>query len=273
MKRDWLLQRVPRITATVILAVVLLACATVVNAAEEKQEEKQGDQWRFAITPYIWVPGISGTLKYGSGNDRNVSLSQSDYLSNLQFVGFLDLQAEKGRWSLLVDLMYLDFSNDDRSVVLPGGLYVGAETKLSAFIGEAVVGYAVYRTKDVDFSVIGGVRYADVDGELTLNVAGQLPAGFSAKVSKRKSFIDPIVGFKGKFELGKNWYLPYYFDIGGFGVDSDLTLQAFAGIGYRFCDWFSMVLGYRYLYYNFGDTKLVNDLNLYGATLGFKFTF
>jgi len=67
--------------------------------------------------------------------------------------------------------------------------------------------------------------------------------------------------------------VPYYFDIGGFSVDSDVTLQAFAGIGYRFCDWFSMVLGYRYLYYDFGDSKLVKDLNLYGGALGFSFTF
>ena len=74
--------------------------------------------------------------------------------------------------------------------------------------------------------------------------------------------------------MGKKWSLPYYFDIGGFGIDSDLTLQAYAGIGYHFADWFSMALGYRYLYYDFGDdSKLVEDLNLYGATLGFNFTF
>jgi hypothetical protein len=34
-----------------------------------------------------------------------------------------------------------------------------------------------------------------------------------------------------------------------------------------------MMLGYRYLYYDFGDSKLVKDLNLYGPTLGFSFTF
>ena len=34
MKRDWLLQRMPWITATVLVTVMLLACATLVNAAE-----------------------------------------------------------------------------------------------------------------------------------------------------------------------------------------------------------------------------------------------
>ena len=59
MKRDWLLQRVPRITTTVLVTIVLLACATVVNAAEEKQD----DRWRFTITPYLWLPSISGSMK------------------------------------------------------------------------------------------------------------------------------------------------------------------------------------------------------------------
>ena len=45
-----------------------------------------------------------------------------------------------------------------------------------------------------------------------------------------------MVGFKGKFDLGKKGYPPYYFDIGGFSIDSDWTLQAFSGIGYHFCD-------------------------------------
>ena len=56
----------------------------------------------------------------------------------------------------MVDLMYVDFS-DNRSLV---------ETGLNAFVGEAVIGYAVYRTKWIDFNVIGGVRYATVEGKL-----------------------------------------------------------------------------------------------------------
>ena len=279
MKRDWLLQRVPRITTTVLVTVMLLACATVVNAAEEKLD----DRWRFTITPYLWVPSISGSMKlapapgFGSGK---VDIGPSDYLENLQFVGMLDLQVQKGRWSFLADIIYLDFSNDDRKAHLPGvlpgggGWTVGADTDLQALVLEFAGAYSVFRNEYLNFDLLAGVRYAEIEGRVSLDIIGPLPAWVSSRTfSKTKSFIDPIVGFKGKFELGKKWYLPYYFDIGGFGVDSDLTLQAFAGIGYRFCDWFSMMLGYRYLYYDFGNSKLVKDLNLYGATLGFNFTF
>jgi len=278
MKRDWLLQRVARITTTVLVTVMVLACATGVNAAEEKQD----DRWHFTITPYIWLPSISGSMKlepppgFGSGN---VDMGPGDYLENLDFVGMLDLQVQKGRWTLLADIIYFAFSDDETADfpgVLPGssGWRVGADWDLQALILEFAGAYTVFRNGYMNFDLLAGVRYAEIDGKVSLDITGPLPAFVSSRTfSKTESFIDPIVGFKGKFELGKKWYLPYYFDIGGFSVDSDVTLQAFAGIGYRFSDWFSMLLGYRYLYYDFGDSKLVKDLNLYGGTLGFSFTF
>jgi hypothetical protein len=278
MKRDWLLQRVPRITTTVLVTVVLLAYATVVNAAEEKLD----DRWHFAITPYIWLPSISGSMKlepppgFGSGK---VDTGPDSYLEDLKFAGMLDLQVQKGRWSILADIMYVDFSGND-TAHFPGALprssgwTVGADWDLQALVFELAGAYSVFRNEHLNFDLLAGVRYAEIDGKVDLDISGPLPAFVSSRTfSKTESFVDPIVGFKGKFELGKHWYLPYYLDIGGFSVDSDVTLQAFAGIGYRFCDWFSMVLGYRYLYYDFGDSKLVKDLNLYGGTLGFSFTF
>jgi hypothetical protein len=278
MKRDWLLQRVPRIATTVLVAVVLLACAMIVNAAEEKQDDK----WHFTITPYIWLPSISGSMKlepppgYGSGNVRT---GPDNYLENLQFAGMIDLQAQKGRWSLLADIMYVDFSGGQTAhfpgvLAGSGGWTAEADWDLQAFVGELAGAYSVFRNEYVNFDLLAGVRYASIDGKVSLDIVGPLPAWVRSRTfSKTEHFVDPIVGFKGRFQLSKNWYLPYYFDIGGFGVDSDLTLQAYAGVGYRFNDWFSMTLGYRYLYYDFGDSKLVKDLNLYGGTLGFSFTF
>jgi len=278
MKRDWLLQGVPRITITVLVSVMLLACATVVNAVEEKPDDK----WHFTLTPYFWLPSISGSMKlnqppgFGSGN---LDLSGGDTLDDLDFVLMLDFQVQKGRWSLLTDIMYVEFSGNKSAHfpgVLPagGGWTVGADWELQALVFEIAGAYSVFRNEYSNFDLLAGVRYAGIEGDVLMNITGPLPGWVSSPTfSETESYVDPIVGFKGKFELGKKWYLPYYFDIGGFGVDSDLTLQAFAGIGYQFVDWFSMFLSYRYLYYDFGDSKLVEDLKLYGPALGFSFTF
>ena len=58
MKRDWFLQRVPRIATTVLLTIVLLACAAAVNAEQKNPDDK----WRFAVTPYLWLPSLTGSL-------------------------------------------------------------------------------------------------------------------------------------------------------------------------------------------------------------------
>jgi len=278
MKRDWLLQRVPRITATVLLTVVLLACSTVVNAAEEKP----GDRWRFTIAPFLWLPAISGTTKLdapsGLGNaPLDYRVTPSDYLGNLRFAGMLDMQAQKGMWSIQADVIYLNFKNDDRAVHFPGalpgsgGFTLGLDTDVQIWIFQVLGGYSVFHNALLDFNVLAGARYAGIDAKADLSIVGPVPGltGYR-EFSRTEYYVDPIVGFRGKFELGKNWFLPYYFDIGGFSVDSDWTLQAYTAIGYRFTHWFSMELGYRYLYYDFGDNK---DLNAYGAMFGFRFTF
>jgi hypothetical protein len=273
MKRDFLLQRVPRITTTVLVTVMLLACATGVNAAEEKQD----DRWRFTITPYIWLPSVSAStrLTLPSGLESG----STDVSSGLEFAALLNMEVRKGRWSIFSDIMYLDASADGTAHfpgVFPssGGWTTDTDLHLKTLIFEVVGGYTVFRNEYLNFDLLAGVRYAGIDGEATLNVVGPLPALVGTRdFSESETFIDPIVGFKGNFELGKKWFVPYYFDIGGFSVDSDLTLQAFAAIGYRFCDWFSMALGYRYLHYDFGGNNLVEDMKLYGGMLGFSFTF
>ena len=233
----------------VLVTVLLLAAAAAVSAAEEKA----ADGWRTTITPYIWLPSIRGSMKLepppGLGSGR-VDSGPGNYLENLNFTGMLDLQMQKGRWTLLTDIIYLDFS-DTQTAKFPGvftgggGWTTAADWDLQALVFELSGAYSVFRNGYSNFDLLAGVRYAEIDGEVKLDIFGPLPDWVSSRnVSETEGFVDPIIGFKGKFELGKKWYLPYYFDIGGFSIDSDLTLQAFTGIGYHFNDWFSAVLGY-----------------------------
>ena len=64
--------------------------------------------------------------------------------------------------------------------------------------------------------------------------------------------------------------MPFHLDIGT--GDSDFTWQVDAGIGYTFdaCD---VVLGYRYLSWDFDDNPVLDNLNIKGPYLGVKFIF
>jgi hypothetical protein len=184
------------------MTVMLLACAMVVNAAEEKMDDK----WHFAITPYIWIPSISGSMEldpapgFGSGN---LEYGSGSYLDYLDFVGMLDLQMQKGRWSLLADIMYVAFSGNqtaDFPGILPGssGWTVGADWELQAFIFEFAGAYSLFQNEYVNFDLLAGVRYAGIDGKAALGIAGPLPAwARSQTFSETENFFDPIVGFQG----------------------------------------------------------------------------
>ena len=278
MKRFYLLCGAKYLAVSLLLFVMIFSYSPVVCAEDIKKQ----DEWRFTLTPYLWAPSISGNMKFGlpaGSGEGKADVSSSDYLENLQFAAMLSFEAAKGRWSILSDVLYFDFSDSNRDATVPGlgvgsGFVINADTGLEALVFSMAGAYTVFKNQNGNLDLLAGLRYANVEGKVDLNINGPLPPGWrSSRFSESEDFIDPIIGFKGKLLLGKNWFMPYYFDIGGFSVDSDLTLQAYAGIGYRFTDWFSMSLGYRYLYYDFGNTKLVEDITLHGGLLGFVFNF
>jgi hypothetical protein len=81
---------------------------------------------------------------------------------------------------------------------------------------------------------------------------------------------DAIVGAKGRVAFGANreWFIPYYADIGT--GDSDLTWQLSAGLGYSY-SWGDVIATWRYLDYNFKSKSKVQDLTMNGPLLGVAF--
>ena len=98
------------------------------------------DEWRFAVTPYLWLPTISGGLKYdlppdGGGGDGNlgVDVGPTDWLELLNFAALVSGSASKGRLLITSDLVYLSMGREsDGRVVsvertpLPGNLGVSS---------------------------------------------------------------------------------------------------------------------------------------------------
>jgi hypothetical protein len=81
-----------------------------------------------------------------------------------------------------------------------------------------------------------------------------------------------MVGLKGRVNFGQDrkWFVPYYADVGT--GDSDVTWQAFGGLGYAF-DWGDLVAVWRYLDYNMPSSYDLKELTLNGAALGATFRF
>ncbi|HXX57813.1 MAG TPA: hypothetical protein VEI96_07405, partial [Thermodesulfovibrionales bacterium] len=212
--KNFFMERAHRV-AVALAIVVLLACATIGNAAEGQGDDK----WQFTLIPYVWLPSVNGSLNIvrpDSPISGNVDIGSSDYLSNLSFAAMLTMEAKKGNWSVLSDLMYVNFSDDNRQALVPGRLgeafTVRAETGLKALVFEIAGAYSAYQGENANIDFLGGLRYAGIKTTLSLDIAPALPVDIpSPNLSQKKDLVDPIVGVKGRIELGKKWFLPYYF--------------------------------------------------------------
>ena len=93
------------------------------------------------------------------------------------------------------------------------------------------------------------------------------------EVSGSKSWVDPFVGFRARYNFTDNLYLAARADIGGFGISSKLAWQAYGALGYQFNNHWSSEFGYRYLSIDYEKGGFVYDAAMGGAFVGLKYAF
>jgi len=275
-----------------VMRMVLLAAMTamIFTAPAQAQSVASADQWKFSITPYLWLPNVNGTLKYsippGAGGSPEVEAGPNDYLQNLQAVIMLSGEVRKDRWSVFTDVIYLAFSDEESSVksVNFGGNLVSSSLNLatsSSLRGTAWTlgaGYAVQTGQPVKLDVFGGLRYFSLQASTSWQLEGVINGPGPGQTFPRTGGIsagadlwDGIIGVRGRVPLGiSDWSIPYYLDIGA--GSSQLTWQGMIGIAYTF-KWGDVTLAYRNLYYDQKDDKLVQNLRFSGPALGVTFRF
>jgi hypothetical protein len=116
-------------------------------------------------------------------------------------------------------------------------------------------------------------RVNQIKTELTNQVANRLTSKLNQSFSFYEDWLDPLVGLRGRFNLSKAFYLTAESDVGGFGIGSDIAVQAYAALGCQITRNIFSEVGYRYLYDDFRDTNFLYQLSLHGAqiTVGLKF--
>jgi len=275
-----------------VMRMVLLAAMTamIFTAPAQAQSVASADQWKFSITPYLWLPNVNGTLKYsippGAGGSPEVEAGPNDYLQNLQSVIMLSGEARKDRWSVFTDVIYLAFSDEKSSVksvnfggdVVSSSLNLATSSSLRGTAWTLGAGYAVQTGQPVKLDVFGGLRYFSLQASTSWQLEGVINGPGPGQTFPRSGGIsagadlwDGIIGVRGRVPLGiSDWSIPYYLDIGA--GSSQLTWQGMIGIAYTF-KWGDVTLAYRNLYYDQKDDKLVQNLRFDGPALGATFRF
>lgn len=237
--------------------------------------------WQFEITPYIWMAGMKGDVQSGSLPKTSVDVGFSDVLDALDFAFMGAFEARNGRWGVLVDAEYLKLS-DSASASRAGAGPLGATLKVDADVTMKQTMFAVagaYRVSNgpTMIDIIGGARYIkiDVDADIDASLFGAGGGGAGTSVSRKgdKSWTDPYVGVRVQHPITDRMTLMGYVDVGGFGVGSDSTVQAIAGVSYDFTQTISGKFGYRYLDFDYDNSGFKYDMATQGFYLGVGFRF
>lgn len=232
------------------------------------QEATSGDEaWEFHVIPYIWMAGISGDVTV-KGSRASVDESFSDILENLDFGGFLHLEAAKGKWALFADGTYVKLSVD-RTLIDVGSELVQVELGGAYRFAQLPLGKEGERL--LSFEALAGGRYNYVKSEVEILRL--------LKSKESQDWVDPIVGIRLTAGLTEKLSLRVRGDIGGFGIGSasDFAWNVVAFLGYQLSRRIALGVGYRILDIDYergsGRRRFEYDVTTSGPVLGLAFHF
>lgn len=255
-------------------AFALLALVSSAQAAEEVSPiPKFSDTWRFEVTPYLWAPGIKGTLGLDNGLAKSADFSSSDVVSNLKSGGMISAEAHSGKWGVMGDFISATLQHSGTVPVMTpsGAATIGDKITLQQSILTAVATYTVANTKEAYVDALLGVRAISATATLNANLNGTPE---KETVSKTTSTVDPVIGAKGRYRIADStWYVPFYGDIGSGGGTTNLTWQAMAGVGKTFGSLIDASLTYRALYYDMKDGGVLQKTTMLGPQVAVTFKF
>jgi opacity protein-like surface antigen len=169
-------------------------------------------------------------------------------------------------FGVLVDGAWVQLKTEGTDL---SGTFSSVDVKTDIAYGSAAASYRLQRCGKLSTDVYAGVRVWHGKNELDLQ-AGISPV---LSVDSSKTWVDPILGAKLRYDFTRHWYATVMGDAGGFGAGADLEWNAFGGVGYQFTETFSATIGYRYLHVDYSKDDFKIDANIQGFLLGFGFHF
>jgi hypothetical protein len=209
--------------------------------------------WSFTLTPYAWLPGVSGgvTTPYQRLHPH-FGMGSGKVLGDLSTVPvMLTAEAHYGRFTLLGDIVYAGMKPELQTKDIA---FSGGHALLLNTTAEMLGLYRVYAAPRMGFEIGGGMRYWDVSTKLSLD-PGLLP-GYINKTTM--SWIEPVIAARYTAAFSPRAGVSLYGDLGGFGAGSRLSWQGIASLDYAITDWAVGKFGWRSL----GFEKNRNSIDL-----------
>jgi len=264
-----------------ILSLSLLLVTLEASAQAVNPMPVVNDSWRFSGTISGWTPAswiTTSAGKYSANSDSSINQN----LSSAGTAGMFTLEAHKGNWGLMGDLVYWQFSGSGGTTYYTrrpgdGSLYGGYNAQQTQTMLTVAGTYTALNTPTFYLDGLLGARYISATTTLTSNFIVSSSGGRTASATNYPSYTnqttDPVIGFKGRARIMDSaWFIPYYADAGKGPGSNNSTWQALLGVGNAF-SWGDITLAYRAMGFHLkatnGNTNYTNAGPQLSATINF----
>jgi hypothetical protein len=194
----------------------------------------------------------------------DVDLSKSDVLDALEFGAMAAYRVENEKWSFTGDLTFMNLAQTARGPrdIISGEL----DSEQLTLMG--TVGRRLTPNLEALFSLV----YIDLSADLEVRALDQ-----RLRASRDADWIDPLIGLQYVAPFADKWSFSLRGDVGGFGVGSDFTWQAWAVLRRQNSENFGWYFGYRALGYDYEEGSGLSyqryDMVQHGPGAGVAFSF
>jgi hypothetical protein len=258
-----------KLTPTHILLASAIAWPSAIVAADH---DPDGFHWM--VAPYLLLASMDGEVTVGRATDVSVSVDTDDIFSHIDVGGMVHGEMWYQRWGLLGEWVGMRLTDSVASgkPYATGG--VVADVEMTETVYEIIAARRFLLDHGVTIDALAGMRAWDVSS--TVNLSG---AYVESGISADESWIDPLVGARVIWPFADHWSMASRADIGGFGVGSDLSINASLDVGYQVASWCTLVGGYKALWVDYDNDKgggagtFVYNVITHGFRVGAAFGF
>jgi OmpA family len=224
-----------------------------------------GGGWRVGITVYGWFPGLHGTVG-AFGHNSSVHVPFSDVFHTLKGVIPVAVEADKGRFLMPVDFIWMKLGIDD-GIPLNDFDQTSIDTHMTQSILTPKLGYRLLDAEHLKFDALGGIRYWHLGLNNTLD-----PSGLN--ISESANWVDGLGGGRFILPFGEKAAVTVAGDAGAGAADLDYQLVGL--LNYNITRKLGLAVGWRYLYEDYrpgNSSQFVYDTTTSGAIAGFGYNF
>ena len=238
----------------------------VAHSDEQEATNPDNDGWEVLVVPYLWASGMKADISTPQGEGVDIDQSFTEILSDIKFTFMGALQARRGRFVTVHDLIFLSMESKDEGDIGPG--LVEAEVDMRVITTTHLAGYRVVDKGPLFLDLMGGARIASIKADLDLSGPLQTVERGSSETK-----IGPVIASRFRMPIGEKWGVELYGDLGGFGVTSDLSWQLLGTIQYEISDHWLLGGGWRHFSAEQEKNGFKIDLAMSGPFLAFGYRF